>query len=259
MNTKKVVTLLAGIFLALPCSTQAELLGTIDIAYNSNGAGGFANLWGGGLNGTSGYTGVYVLNKSGGTGQGEFWEDGKIYTFCLELSEYAPNFTKTYNVVEPQDAHDPTTFLGETIGTQKAEYINELWGRFFDEAWATSGPFTTQQNNTAKAFAAAIWEIVYEDLPASPLMWNITTDGTEGNRGFYCTGVDNALANNMLHALDGTGPKADLRAFVRNGSQDYIVAVPEPATVCLLTLGGLLLLRRPGPRKHRGLRGNPGR
>ncbi len=245
MNTKKVVTLLAGIFLALPCGTKANILGTIDVAYNSSGAGGYANLWAGGLNGTSGFTGVYVLRKSGGTGQGEFWEDGLIKTFCLELSETAPNYTKTYDVVLPEDAQDPTTFLGAKIGIQKADYIREIWGRCFDLAWAGSGPFTAQQNSAAKAFSAAIWEIIYEDLPASPLMWDVTTDGTEGERGFYYTGLDTALANNMLHALDGTGPKADLRAFVCNGSQDYIAAVPEPATVCLLTFGGLLLLRRP--------------
>lgn len=249
MNTRKVVTLLAGILLALPCGTKAELLGTIDISYSSNGAGGYANLWGGGLNGTSSFTGVYVLNKSGGTGQGELWEDGLIWSFCIELSEYAPNYTKTYNVVGPQDAQDPTSFLGAKIGTQKADYICELWGRFFDPTWATSGPFTAQQNSTAKAFAAAIWEIIYEDLPASPLAWDVTTDGTVGQRGFYCTGLDTGLANNMLHSLNGTGSKALLLAFVRNGSQDYIAAVPEPATVCLLTLGGLLFIRTPALKK----------
>jgi hypothetical protein len=75
-------------------------------------------------------------------------------------------------------------------------------------------------------------------------MWDITTDGTIGPRGFYCTGVDAGFANNMLHTLNGTGPKADLRAFVRNGSQDYITTVPEPATVGLLTFGALVLLRK---------------
>jgi hypothetical protein len=244
MNTKKVVTLLAGILLALTCGAKADLLGTIDITYAGGGAGGHANLWGGGLNGASRFTGVYKLRKSSGTGQGELWEDGLINTFCIELSETAPYNVKTYDVVLPEDAQDPTTFLGAKIGLQKAEYVREAWGRFFDESWLGSGPFTTQQNSNAEAFAAVLWEIIYEDLPESPLIWDVTADGTDGQRGFYCTGLDTDSANSMLHSLHGTGPRADLRAFVRNGSQDYVAKVPEPATVCLLTSGGLLLLRR---------------
>jgi len=244
MNTKKVVTLLAGILLALTCGADANLLGTIDVTYNGSGAGGYAQLWGGGLEGVNGLAGVYTLRKSGGAGQGELWENGLIKTFCIELSETAPYDVKTYNVVLPEDAQDPTTFLGEKIGFQKAEYLREAWGRFFDESWLGSGPFTEQQNSAAKAFAVVLWEIIYEDLPASPLMWDITTDGTIGPRGFYCTGVDAGLANSVLHTLNGTGPKADLRAFVRNGSQGYITAVPEPATICLLTAGAVMLLRR---------------
>jgi len=38
---------------------------------------------------------------------------------------------------------------------------------------------------------------------------------------------------------------ADLRVFSYDGQQDYIVEVPEPATIALLGLGGALsLLRR---------------
>jgi hypothetical protein len=245
MNTKKVVTLLAGILLASPYVANANPLGTIDINYNGGGAGGYIGIWGGGLEGVvNGLAGVYTLRNSGGTGQGELWNEGLIGTFCIELSETAPYDVKTYDVVLPEDAQDPTTFLGAKIGFQKAEYVREAWGRFFDPAWIGSGPFTEHQNSAAKAFAAVLWEIIYEDLPASPLTWDVTTDGTIGPHGFYCTGVDAGLANSMLHSLNGTGPKADLRAFVRNGSQDYVTAVPEPTTVGLLTFGALVLLRK---------------
>jgi len=47
-----------------------------------------------------------------------------------------------------------------------------------------------------------------------------------------------------LYSLDGTGPLADLRVFSYDGAQDYIVAVPEPATMALLGIGGVLALRR---------------
>ncbi len=244
MKSKTLAVILASITLTLPSLAKASLTGTIDICYDGNGAGGTAKLWGGGLNGENAKVGVYLLKKSNGTEEGELWENGLIATFCLELSEYAPEHTKTYDVVLPEDAHKPITYLGQKIGFEKAEYLREAWGRFFDPAWIGSGPFTEQQNSKTEAFSAILWEIIYEDLPESPLMWDVTVDGTPGPRGFHATGLDTYTANYMLHMLDGTGPKADLRAFVYDGKQDYIIQVPEPATVWLLAVGTSTLLRK---------------
>ena len=55
---------------------------------------------------------------------------------------------------------------------------------------------------------------------------------------------DPAIANDWLHQLDGTGPKAHLRALVYDGQMDYIAEVPEPATILLLGLGVVMLRRR---------------
>ncbi len=242
-----VIMLFAAALLGLPFGAQACLLGTIDIVYDGAGAGGTAELWGGGLEGAARRTGVYMLDKTGGTGDGALWENGSIGAFCMELSEVAPSCTKTYSVVLPEDGQKPTTFLGEKIGFEKGEYIREIWGRYFDESWFRNGPFTLQQNSEAEAFAAAVWEIIYEDLPASPSMWDVRVDSTCGPLGFRATGLDSDTANNMLHSLDGTGPKADLRAFVYCGKQDYITEVPELATILLLGLSSLALLR--GRRK----------
>jgi len=242
-----VIMLVAAVLLGLPFGAQACLLGTIDIVYDGAGAGGTAELWGGGLEGATRRTGLYMLDKTGGTGDGELWENGLIGAFCAELSEAASSYTKTYDVVLPEDGQKPTAFLGEKIGFEKAEYVREIWGRFFDESWFASGPFTVQQNSEAEAFAAAIWEIIYEDMPASSSVWDVRFDGTCGPLGFRATGLDSGTANSMLHSLDGTGPKADLRAFVYCGKQDYITEVPEPATILLLGLSSLTLLR--GRRK----------
>jgi hypothetical protein len=246
MNRRTLAIVLAGVTLILPSLAHAFVTGTIDVRHDGYGASGRAQLWGGGLNGESANVGVYLLNKSDGTGEGELWENGLIGTLCLELSEYAPSYTKTYDIVLPEYAQKPGTSPGVIIGFEKAEFINEAWARFFDPAWFTGGTYTEQQNSAAEAFAAVIWEIVYEDLPTTPALWDVTTDGTCGTGGFYATGLDTEMANDMLHALDGTGPKADLRAFVYDGKQDYLAPVPEPATICLLAVGAVTLLRRRG-------------
>jgi len=243
MKSKTLIVAITIITLTLTSLTHAGL-DTVDIRYTGYAASGMANVWGGGLNGEYARVGVYNLEKTAGTGEGNIWENGTIYTFCIELSENNPLPTKTYDVVQPQYAQKPSTYPGLTIGSEKAQYLNEAWGRFFDPAWTGTGTFTEQQNSDAEAFGAALWEIIYEDLPASPASWDVTVDGTCGTQGFYATGLDTDKANSMLHALDGTGPKADLRAFVYNGKQDYLAEVPEPATVVLLAVGAVTLLRK---------------
>ncbi len=240
-------SLCAVLVLALPgLASEATSLGTVDIVHSNYGAydhDGIA-VWGAGRDGTMMYGGLYMLYKTAGTGEGNIWPNGLIGGFCIELHEPAPHNTYTYDVVMPENAYN--SYIGETLGAQKADYLRELWGRFFDPAWASGGPYSTGQNSAAEAFAAAVWEIIYEDLPASPLQWDVAVDGTACSGGFRAEGFDAALANSWLHSLTGCGPKADLRVFVYDGQQDYIVEVPEPATIALLGFGGIftLLTRR---------------
>jgi hypothetical protein len=243
MKMLKTATILcAAVFLTLPGVTKASPVGTVDIAHDGYGAYGYVKVWGGGHSGDSVYGGVYMLDKTGGTGQGNIWPDGQIGAFCIELHQWASSSTLTYDVVELDEVNN--SFMGGLVGTEKADYISELWGRFYNSAWADGGPYSSEEKSKAEAFAAAIWEIIYEDLPTSPLGWDVTDDGSYGSHGFKAQYIDSTVANNWLHALDGTGPKAELRAFVNAGKQDYIAQVPEPATVCLLGLGGLFFLRK---------------
>jgi hypothetical protein len=235
---------------AVACLTKATPVDTVEITKIGYGAERTVTIWGGGYDGVDLFGGVYMFRKTGGTGEGNLWDNGIIGSFCMEPAEEVPVGTTTYEVVLLEEAPKPGGLLGGPIGQQKADYIRELWGRFYDPAWvdwlAAGGQasFTAQQNSDAAAFAAAIYEIVYEDVPPSPLGWDVTVDGTAGELGMRSWTADTATANEWLHALDGTGPRADLRVFVYEGKQDYLVLIPEPATITLLAISSLALLRK---------------
>ena len=76
-------------------------------------------------------------------------------------------------------------------------------------------------------------------MPVSPAQWDVRIDNTLGLGGFAAENLDWATANSWLHSLTGGSAKADLRVFVNDGHQEYLVMVPEPATIILLGLGGL--------------------
>ena len=223
--------------LALPLLATSTLLAdTVDIVHDGYGAHGATTFTAAGYYHEDVMAGVYMLNKTSDTGLGNTWHNGLIPGFCIELQEPVPSTTSTYTVAMPEDVYN--SYTGETFGTMKANYLRELWARYYDPAWA-SGFYDSQQNRAAEAFAAAVWEIVYEKLPGSASAWDVTLDGTAGLGGFSAQNLDFETANQWLHTLTGGSAKADLRVLVCDGGQEYLVAVPEPATVILLGLGGL--------------------
>jgi hypothetical protein len=233
----KVWVILCAVFvLVLPCFAIAMPVSTVDVVHSGFGANEAVTVWGGGLEDESVYGGVYMLNKTDGYNEGKIWPNGLIGAFCTELPQDAPETTLTYDVIGLEQGPRPITFLGQAMGTEKANYIRELWGRFFDSSWSSGGSYSWQQNIKAAAFASAIWEIVYENLPKSPLGWDVTVDGSTGNLGFRVEALTDLtdIANLMLHSLNGTGPMADLR---------------EPATIIILGIGGTLSLLRRKRRK----------
>lgn len=236
-------TLLCGICLfSLPALLTASTLGTVDIYEAGHGANQVIDVYGGGLAGEEMYAGVYMLQKTGDTGAGAIWPNSLLTGFCIEAEEPSLPTTHTYSVELPENNYNPV--LNEFLGVQKASYLSELWGRYYDASWSGLGSHTAGQDQEAAAFAAAVWEIVYEDVPVSSLLWDVGTDGTPGIAGFSSFQANAGLANSWLHSLDGTGPMANLAVFSNQGAQNFIVQVPEPATVALLGLGGIMSVIR---------------
>jgi len=226
--------ILLSVFLAL--TPQAAEADTVDIVHDGYGAQDIATFWGAGYTGAQVYAGAYMLNKTADTGIGNTWSNGLLPAFCIELHEPVPKTTATYDVIAPDNNYN--TYLGEALGNEKANYLRELWSRYYDEAWSSGGSYTDRENDSAAAFATAVWEIIYEDLPTSAADYDVTVDGTAGIGGFAATGIDTATANAWLQSLDGTGGKADLLVLTNAGGQNFLVAVPEPTTLMLLGLGG---------------------
>jgi hypothetical protein len=243
------VKLAVVIFLVTLQVSATPISDTVTMSHVGYGAKGTMTIWGGGENGLNVYAGVYIFNKTAGTGEGQLLNNGFIGGFCMDLAESVVGGSLNYDVLLPQDGPRPTTFLDGPMGQGKAAYLAELWSEYFDPAWAAGGSYTYQQKKGAEAFAVAVWEIVYEDLPSSSAGWDVTIDGTSGSKGFRAQNLDYQTANTWLHALDGRVPMVELRTLSYNGSQDFLVAlpqmpIPEPSTLAIFAVTGLLFGRR---------------
>ncbi len=184
----------------------------------------------------------YEVNPNvAGTGEGEALS-GILYGFCIELTQNSKKEFKPYDVVLPEDGQAPQNFLGGPIGQAKADLVRELWALHASDFvnWIQGN-----SDASAIAFEIAIKEIIY-DFDGELNAGNETSfDTTSGN---LVVKNGNALADQMLAALDGEGPQANLRALVNENHQDYLIGfgpdVPEPTTLALLGLGSMLFVKR---------------
>lgn len=215
------------------CSASSAItsLGTVDLSnYDyTTLADNTVGIYGGSLGGAA-YTGVYQWTISNATGLGL---DVQTWGFCCELTVGVAE--DTFDVIPLEEAPLPATYA-TPMGSEKADYIRQLWGTYFDSAWLTGG---AENIDWLQAFHASIYEIIYEADDA----WDVTTN--DNGNGFYATNLTKASdANTWLSNLkdpDVVKTKAvNLYALQDNG-QAFIVEVPEPATMVILGIGGAFL------------------
>jgi len=238
----KKMAIIACVLVLAGSNVFATPVNSVTMEHKGFGASDKIKIWGGGHKDKSITSGVFMFDKTAGTGTGELIDDGLLGGFCVDLRQRVAKGSNVYEVIMPQEGPRPVSLYG--MGEAKAGYLSELWGRYYDESWAAGGKYSKDQKNKAEAFGAAVWEIVYEDVPGVVGGWDVRTDGTRGSGGFRATGLDYQLANSWLASLDGTGAMANLRVLSHDSGQDFLVVVPEPATVALFAIGGVFMLRK---------------
>jgi len=227
------------VFVLVSSISFATPVNSVTAEYIGMGANGSLKIWGGGHKNLRTNAGAFLFEKLSDTGEGSYLENGIISGFCVDLEQGLARGEETYEVIMPEAGP-----VGGAMGSVKAGYLAELWGRYYDSSWSAGGSYSGRQNSDAEAFAAAVWEIIYEDVPGSSSGWDVSRDGTRGRGGFRASELDFAKANSWLGSLDGTGPLADLRVLSHSSGQDFLVEVPEPATVVLLCMGFLMLISK---------------
>lgn len=184
------------------------------------------------------YAGNIMMKRTGGTSAIELLPDPvNFVTFCIEPRE-GISLGQSYTwEVEPLS--QGTTSIGG-MGSAKAELVRELIGREYS-TWGSA-----LSNLRAAAMQIAIWEIVEENSGSL----NVQNGNMRFRNGSIATMLD--VAQSMLDALDGTGPKPRYLYALTNPTQQDIFGMaipngvpdmetPEPATFAMFGVGLLLL------------------
>jgi hypothetical protein len=190
-----------------------------------------------GVRTVTGYGGVYTWSTSNASGEGAMVPG---YGFCIDLSQNAAGTTTTYEVRPLEEAPRPWQSEGgplyNPMGTAKADYIRKLWGSYFDKNWLADQTLTHRQE--AEAFAACIWEIVYETGDPSS-GWDVSSGANFRVTDGMTTAQVN-LANGWLWSLDnpsGIVVASGLRGLTNPDVQDYVTQIPSPGAILLGGIG----------------------
>jgi len=199
------------------------------------------------------YTGEYkfAFDASNSSAEAGLLLDDPFYAYCIDVAQNAPTHWALYDITDLENA--PVNGWNVLMGATRADRVRELFGRFI-------GDVNTKEEG--EAFAASLWEIVYEKSGAYHL-----DDGTLIMNGL--DGNAKSISEDWLGQLNGDTGHFDYDVFALTNPcyQDFALTspgyggqpIPEPVTMMgmVLGVGGLAAyLRKRRPRTDRpGKRG----
>jgi len=175
--------------------------------------------------------------------------DWSFYSYCLEPLQpigvgHGTSYQYPFSIAplagsDGIDAGD-AALVKELLGSYSPLLQNDPTGPY------TGGTFRT----AAAALQLAIWKINLDRATETLGSWDFSSGLMRVNTANVplesgASAKADAVALAMLNSLTGSGPMASgLQGLENPTIQDLIIQVPEPATVALLGLGALGLLRR---------------
>jgi len=163
-------------------------------------------------------------------------EDDAVWAGCYLLD--VENMVTAYKSFCMDVALDPATSYSSHTAYAVSSAMEQMWGTYYDGV-VNDAP-------KAAAFQLALWEMVHEtgayDLGAGNFYLEALNTNSPNNNGATLTGLI-GQAETYLDSSLWTA-QADLVLLDDGTHQPFIAEIPEPATLVLLGLGSLTLLRR---------------
>lgn len=258
---KRSIGLIVAMVLGFTAVASANSLGSARIKYlgSNGGLAGFKvdydhdGTWDKTYGGSSVYVGEYKFAfdaaNSSVFAQGLLTDP--FYAYCIDLVQNTNENYQTYELKNLEDA--PVNGMVGPMSAAKANDIRELFGKVYWKNYNdTTGGFRGFQgggNKAKHAFAAAMWEIIYEE-PAVGYDINSGSLTMVGMDFGSQTPSSTDLANSWLAQITGdTSAYNDkVVALVHSSYQDFALSIgvsepgfdviPEPMTMLAVLAGG---------------------